>query len=172
MINIQFKPLNEAHFGLMLHWFNSPHVQAFYSLKNWTEEEVSNKLMPYLHHEKQLHGYVIYFEQNPIGYMQSYPVNKHPWENQDLPDGIVEKAAGFDLFIGEKAYLNQDLGKQIVYSFLEEHIWPHYQYCLVDPDMRNEASIRLFRKCGFREHKNVMQKQFQLQLMMKEKNGK
>ena len=40
-------------------------------------------------------------------------------------------------------------------SFLKEHIWPNYRYCFVDPDIRNEASTRLFQKRGFIEHKQI-----------------
>lgn len=31
--SIQFKPLNESHFDLMLRWFNKPHVQPFILLE-------------------------------------------------------------------------------------------------------------------------------------------
>lgn len=171
---IHFKPLNESHFDLILRWFNLPHVQAFYSLRSWTIEEVRNKLMPYLHGEKQIQGYVIYHEKRPIGYIQSCPIKEHPWDNQDLPDKIIQGSAGFDLFIGEKNCFGKGLGMQIVSGFLEGYIWPHYQYCLVDPDIRNEASIRLFRKCGFIEHKqieyiNALQQPVTLQLFIKER---
>lgn len=110
----------------------------------------------------------------PIGYIQSCPIKDHPWENRDLSEEIIQKAAGFDLFIGEEAYLNQGLGKQIIECFLEEHIWPDYQYCIVDPDMRNEASIRLFQKCKFIEHKqidtqNALKQPVTLQLLMKKR---
>ena len=170
--NIQFKPLHESHFDLMLSWFNKPHVQAFYSLRTWTYEEVCKKLEPYVRGEKQISSFIIYSNEHPIGYIQSYPVKNHPWENQDLSEKITQEAAGFDLFIGEETYLNQGLGKQIIECFLEEHIWPEYQYCFVDPDVRNEASMRLFQKCGFIEHKqvksyNTLKQPVTLKLLMK-----
>lgn len=172
--NIHFKPLDESYFGLMLRWFNKSHVQAFYSLRTWTYEEVCQKLEPYVRGEKQISGFIVYLGDCPIGYIQSCPIKDHPWENQDLSEEIIQRAAGFDLFIGEEAYLNQGLGKQIIEHFLEEHIWPKYQYCFVDPDIRNEASMRLFQKCGFIEHKqieaqNALKQPVILQLLMKKR---
>lgn len=172
--SIQFKPLNESHFDLMLCWFNKSHVQAFYSLRTWTYEEVCKKLEPYVRGEKQISSFIIYQDNHPIGYIQSYPIKDHPWENQDLSEEIIQRAAGFDLFIGEETYLNQGLGKQIIECFLEGHIWPKYQYCIVDPDIRNEASMRLFQKCGFIEHKqidtqNALKQPVTLQLLMRKR---
>jgi aminoglycoside 6'-N-acetyltransferase len=172
--NIHFKPLNESHFDLMLRWFNKPHVQAFYSLRTWTFEEVCKKLEPYVRGEKQITGFIIYLKDYPIGYIQSCPIKNHPWETQDISEEIIKEAAGFDVFIGEEAYLNQGLGKQIIDSFLKEHIWPNYQYCFVDPDIRNEASMRLFQKCGFIEHKQIdsqdtLKQPVTLRLLMKKR---
>lgn len=172
--NIQFKPLNESHFDLMLDWFNKPHVQAFYSLRTWTDEEVYKKLEPYVRGEEQISSFIIFLSDSPIGYIQSYPLKDHPWEDQDLSEEIIQEAAGFDLFIGEEAYLNKGLGKQIIECFLEEHIWPSYQYCFVDPDIRNEASLNLFQKCGFTLHqqivsKNALKQPVTLKLLMKKR---
>jgi hypothetical protein len=45
---IHFEPFQESHFELVHYWFNQPHVQAFFSLKFWTREEISKKLTSYL----------------------------------------------------------------------------------------------------------------------------
>ena len=177
MENIYFEPLKELHFELILRWFNKPHVQAFYSLRNWTYEEVYKKLKPYVQREAQMNSFIAYLENHPIGYIQSYSLKDHPWENQDLSEETIRKAAGFDLFIGEENYLKKGIGKQIIESFLKEHIWPNYQYCFVDPDIQNIASIRLFQKCGFIEHKqihsqNALKQPVTLKLMMTTKHIK
>lgn len=173
-IEIYFEPLNVSHFSLVLRWFNEPHVQSFYSLRSWMYDEVYSKLLPYVRGENQMSSFIIYFEKRPIGYIQSYPVKDHPWENQDLSEKIIQDAAGFDLFVGEQNYLRRGLGFQIIENFLEKHIWPKYRYCLVDPDVRNEASIRLFQKSGFIEHKeissqNAMKQNVTLKLLMRKR---
>lgn len=170
---IYFVELDESHFPLIHAWFNKPHVQLFYSLKPWTLEEVRQKLTPRLHREEQK-GYIVYFRKQPIGYIQRYPIKDYPLESQDLPDKVIQEAAGIDLFIGEEEFSGKNLGYRIVNCFLEECVWPLYRYCLADPDIRNTASIRLFQKCGFKEHKRVaskdaLQRDVSLQLFIKER---
>lgn len=174
MPKISFTPLSEEHFPLIHAWFNEPHVQAFYSLRTWTLEEVRQKLTPYLQGVEGLKCYIALIDQIPIGYVQCYPVKKHPWDNQDLPDEIIQNSAGLDLFIGEKKFIAKGFGRRILDAFLTSHIWPYYRYCLVDPDIRNEASIRLFSKCGFKEHqqissKDALQRPVSLKLFIKER---
>jgi RimJ/RimL family protein N-acetyltransferase len=171
---IAFTPLQEEHFPVIHSWFNLPHIQAFYSLKMWTLDEVGKKLTPYIQGKGDLKCYIISFDEKPIGYIQCYPVKKHPWDNQDLTKEVIENGAGLDLFIGEKEYVGKGLGSQILDAFLKNYIWPHYQYCLVDPDTRNEASLRFFKKCGFKEYqkistKDALERPATLQLFIKER---
>jgi aminoglycoside 6'-N-acetyltransferase len=169
-----FEPLTEKYFSLIHDWFNAPHIQAFYSLRDWTVEEVRQKLTLYIRGMGDMKCYIISFDKTPIGYVQCYPVNKHPWDNQDLTDEIIQDSAGIDLFIGEKEFIGKGLGCQILDTFLKRHIWPYYRYCLADPDIRNEVSMCLFKKCGFREHqqincKDALQRPVTLQLFIKER---
>lgn len=174
MSGITFKPLSEEDFELILEWFNQPHVQAYYSLRPWTYEEVYRKLTPYTRGEFQMSSYIICLDEHSIGYIQSYPVREHPWDNQDLTEEVTQKAAGFDLFIGDPNYLRKGLGEKIVESFLENYIWPTYRYCVVDPNIQNAASLYLFQKCGFKEHKQInskdaLQQSVILKLMIRER---
>jgi aminoglycoside 6'-N-acetyltransferase len=174
MEKLEFVSLDESHFPLIHQWFNKPHVQAFYSLRAWTFEEVHKKLMPYVHGEKQMKSFIIYHGEHPVGYIQSYPIKDHPWKNQDLSDEVIQEAAGIDLFIGEEGHVGKGFGCEVINRFLEKYIWPSYRYCLADPDMRNEISVRLFRKCGFIEHKQILskdalQRSVSLQLFIKER---
>lgn len=153
---IQFKPYNETDVGLILRWFNKPHVQKFYSLKNWNLEEVHQKMAA--NRAKGIKIFIIYWDENPVGYIQSYAVKDHLWDNVELSDDMTNSAGGIDLFIGEESYLGKGLGVKIMNQFLEEHIWPYYQYCFADPDINNEPSIALFQKCGFKKIKEIKTK--------------
>jgi RimJ/RimL family protein N-acetyltransferase len=156
----------------MYHWFNKPHVQRYYSLRDWTEEEVFQKLLPYIAFDKGVHGFVIAVDEYFIGYIQYYPIVLHPWPKQDLPPHIINTAAGVDLFIGEESYMGQGWEAKIVNVFCQTILSKQYRYCFVDPDIRNVASLRMFAKCGFCPHKIVNSKdtlgnEVKLQLMFK-----
>lgn len=155
---ISFTPLSEEHFRLIHTWFNEPHVQSFYSLRAWTIEEVRQKLTPYIQGVGGMECYIISIDKTPMGYIQCYPVKKHLWDNQNLVEEVIQNSAGMDLFIGEKEFMGKGLGGQILETFLKNYIWTRYKYCLVDPDIRNEISIRLFKKCGFRKHQQISSK--------------
>ena len=150
-----FRPLSKGDIPLIHRWFNMPHVQTFYSLRQWTEEEVLEKLKPILEKEQPIFGFIIYYSQKPIGYIQYYRLADYPWPNQDIDEEISQLAAGLDLFIGEVSFIQKGIGSKAILSFLEEEIWLHFSFCFVDPDLRNEASIRMFQKCGFQLHKNI-----------------
>jgi len=171
---ISFQPLQQEDSSLMHMWFNRPHVQQFYSLRSWQEMEVLEKLKPSLSSEKQLLGFIVRLGDIAIGYIQHYPVKDHPWAGQDLEEEILSKACGIDLFIGEEKWIHKGLGREIVNTFLETKVWPHFSYCVVDPDIHNTISIRMFQKCGFSLHKTVqavnkLGKSSDLCLMVKER---
>ena len=155
---ISFTPLSKEHFALIHTWFNEPHVQSFYSLRAWTIEEVRQKLTPYIQGVGGMECYIISNDKIPIGYIQCYPVKEHPWDNQNLVEEVIQNSAGIDLFIGEKEFIGRGIGCQILEAFLKSYIWTRYKYCLVDPDIRNDISIQLFKKCGFRKHQQISSK--------------
>src|ERR1700722_7593310 len=104
--DFQFRPLALSDIPLMHTWFNLPHVQQFYSLRHWTENEVLEKLKPYIIGEKPIYGFVIVFTNRPIGYLQYYPLVDFPLPDQELADSIIQHAAGLDFFIGNPIYIN------------------------------------------------------------------
>lgn len=151
-------------------------MQEFYSLRKWSYAEVEQKYLPRVTGEVSVKPYIIVHEDTPIGLIQTYPVKDHPWKDQDLVPEIVDQAAGIDLFIGEVAYLSKGLGTKIFRQFLEEHIWPRFKYCLSDPDVRNEASVRMFERVGFKRYKVIESEDelgncVTLLLMMAEREG-
>lgn len=146
---IFFEPLKLQHLPLIHRWFNTPHVQQFYSLRSWTEEEVYTKLLPLIEHQVSLKGYIIRKDTRPLGYIQCYPVKDYPWDGLCIPEDILANAAGLDLFIGEEEYLGKKLGTAILSRFIQEHIWNSYTFCFADPNQANAASVRLFENAGF-----------------------
>lgn len=85
-----FKPLSFADVPLMYRWFNLPHVQKFYSLREWAEKEVLEKLKLYITGEKPVSGFIVLMDENPIGYVQQYKISEqyevgdYSWLDQGL----------------------------------------------------------------------------------------
>ena len=79
-----FKPLSFSDVPLMCQWFNLPHVQKFYSLRPWTEDEVLEKFQPYITGDKPVLGFIVLMNEKPIGYIQQYKIRDYPWPNQKL----------------------------------------------------------------------------------------
>lgn len=155
----------------MHRWFNAPHVQAFYSLHDWSEKEVLEKLTPYITGEKPVVGWIVLIDKQPIGYVQNYRVVDYPWPNQGLSQAIIDSAAGMDIFIGDEAMIGCGVGPRIIEQFLQMHIWPEFNYCLVDPNIKHQAAIRCYQKVGFKTHRvieteDAMGRSEQVQLMM------
>lgn len=150
-----FRSIAKVDIPLIHQWFNSPHVQEFYSLRQWTEAEVLEKLKPILSGEKTVFAFIINYSQKPIGYIQYYRVQDYPWPDQEIVKDICAQSAGLDLFIGDSSFIRKRLGSSIVKAFLDQAIWPHFSFCFVDPDSRNMASIRMFQNCGFKFHKQI-----------------
>lgn len=152
---IHFEALEDGHFPLLTEWFNRPHVQEFYSMHDWTLEGVSSKYTPYVRQEKPVNCYIAYLDAEPFAFIQDFAVKDFGWPGQDFAPDMIEKAAGIDLFIGETPMLNKGLGSELLEAFLQTHVWPRYEFCVVDPEARNVASQRFFHKCGFRTHKTI-----------------
>jgi aminoglycoside phosphotransferase (APT) family kinase protein/RimJ/RimL family protein N-acetyltransferase len=147
-----FRPLNLSDIPLICRWFNLPHVMKFYSLRKWTEDEVLKKLKPYISGEQSVSGFIVLMNEKPIGYAQQYKVSDYPWPNQNLPIEIVSRAASMDLFIGDESLFGKGIGQQIIQEFIENKIWPIFQYCIVDPDIRNNVAIKCYENLNFKEH--------------------
>ncbi len=113
------------------------------------------KLTPYLERQKPIFGLIAEHDGQPVGYCQYCLVKDFPWPGQNFEKKVIDSAAGLDFFIGEANLLRQGLGQSIIREFLEKVLWPRFQYCIVDPDIRNEASVKLFEKCGFLAHQII-----------------
>lgn len=171
---INFRPVSVDDISQIHSWFNEKHIQSFYSLREWTEKEVLEKLTPVIEGKKPLFGFIAMVNNEPIGYLQYCRVKEFPWPNQDFEFEIANEAAGLDFFIGNPLLIGKGLGYQIINNFLDQIIWPNFQFCIVDPDVGNIASIKLFEKCSFKRHKEIdtkdtLGKPVRLLLMIKSK---
>lgn len=166
-MNITFVPLAVSHFPLLLKWLEAPHVKAWWDQDiNWTPEIIRQKYESYTRSykvlkledrriQKPIHAFVIALDDHPIGYIQYY--NKHDfpshhgYDSSDLP----RSCAGFDWYIGESEFTGRGIGSQVLSMFIQEHVFPKFQYVFVDPESNNSIAIRAYKKAGFARVKEV-----------------
>lgn len=63
-----------------------------------------------------------------------------------------------------------------MHAFLNQYVWSQFQYCIVDPDVRNIAAIRCYEKLHFTPHRviatsDALGHAVQLQLMILDQNA-
>ena len=167
-MNITFAPLSEAHFPLLLKWFETSHVKAWwYQDISYTADLVKEKYVSYVEGYKLENGvkkaiscFVIYVNNNSIGYIQIY--NAYDFtRNQPLLD-LPKSLAAIDFFIGDADYIGKGIGVEVLKVF----DYQGYKNILVDPDMDNIAAIKTYERLGFKKIKEY--KESNEILMLKE----
>ena len=176
MSTIQFRPVVQSDYPLLHRWFNTPHVQEFYSLGEWSTRAICNKFSRHVDGASDVDGFIIEYDNVSIGFIQHYPYKNYTLSELAIPANIINEMAGVDLFIGQPEFLGKGLGTQVVHAFLSQKIWPSYAHCLADPDLRNERAIKLFKRCGFAKQCIVQSRDdvgrpTQLQIMIAHKNN-
>jgi aminoglycoside 6'-N-acetyltransferase len=163
---ITFKPLNESHFPFLLKWLESPHVKKWWPADRslgaggdqdvtYTIELVKEKYSSYVKGyklevgaQKPIQAFIIYSDQNPVGYIQIYNAYDFPRSKPLL--GLPSNLGAFDIFIGEEEVLKQGLGSKAIVQLLKLH-GNQYSYIFADPDSSNIAAIKCYEKAGFKK---------------------
>lgn len=157
-MQIQFIPLAESHLPLLWKWLEAPHVKAWWDQDvTYTLDLVQQKFGKHLHgmpmsstSNKLTYAYIVYIDENPIGYIQAYNALCFSEENGLDAVLIPASSAGIDMFIGEQECVGKGFGAKILKSFCNEILSPYFNYCLVDPDSQNHRAIHTYKKAGFK----------------------
>jgi RimJ/RimL family protein N-acetyltransferase len=154
LVSISFRRLRHSEIPLIHRWLHTPHVARWWYEDVGTLEEVEERYSAYIEGRENVEAYLIFHEESPIGYMQTYSISIE--EEYEKLVG-VEGAAGLDLFIGEEEFLHRGLGSKIIRCFIEEVVFPdeRYEACVIGPEPRNKSAIRAYEKVGFRHFKTV-----------------
>ena len=155
-MHITFEQLRDEHLALLLVWLETPHVKEWWDQDvKYTPSLVKEKFGKYIYESKNLDGlpyttyaYIIYIDQIPIGYIQFYQ-GIGSVQDKNLNIVIPKRLAGCDMFIGDERYIDKGLGPKILIKFLNEHVDPYFDACLVDPDRSNLRAVKMYEKAGF-----------------------
>lgn len=154
---IQFLPLTEQHFPLMLSWLQKPHVKAWWDSKTeWTLERVYEKYSSYVQGFKNLdglarpiHSFILALGHVLVGYLQVY--NLYDFPRAKPLSHLPAQCAAFDIFIGEENSLRRGIGSNALRVFFEQKIDSTFTHAFADPDIDNIAAILAYEKAGFKK---------------------
>ncbi|MHA1558480.1 MAG: GNAT family N-acetyltransferase [Alphaproteobacteria bacterium] len=161
---INFQPLDFCHFKLLHQWMNTQYVSRWWGENRdfWSIKDIKDKYRTYVDgykimngERKTIHGFVIYLDYKPVGYIQYYNAYDFPRKEGYKLTGFPESLALIDVYIGEKDYVGKGIGPKFIKQFLEEYVWQDFDACLVDPDKKNDFAIRAYTKVGFQIVKTV-----------------
>lgn len=135
----------------LLHtWLNEPHIA-----ERW-DGSVSIKEVrkQYFRQNDNLEPYIVYLNDNPIGYVQSYWTSRCRsgwWEDEKDPGTI-----GIDYFIGQVQRLDQGIGTEMIKQFAQMLFCnSEVTRIISDPNPNNPRSVRCLEKAGFTKIKDI-----------------
>ncbi|MBI2706843.1 MAG: GNAT family N-acetyltransferase [Proteobacteria bacterium] len=164
---IKFHPLQEKHFPLLLHWLESPHIKAWWDQDvHWTMDLIKEKYGCYVKEfkrltlpdktiEKPMYAFIMCVDGVEVGYIQYYDAYDFPREQGYELEGLPSSLASIDVFIGEEDFVGKGLGPLLMETFLNEHVFKHFDAVFVDPDTANLHAIRAYEKAGFKKIKTI-----------------
>lgn len=142
---ISFNSLQIKDLELLKKWFNEAHVKEF-----WHESDDIVALKNKFIDEHPKHGvksFIIYYNDEPIGYVQSYEAEKagQGWWADAEPGTF-----GIDLFIGDNKMIGKGIGTRIVKEFITK-ISREFDVkkIIIDPSPENAKMIHICEKIGF-----------------------
>jgi len=146
---IRFRPLQLTDLETMRRWLNSDFVARWWP--GWPSlEQVREKYTPRISGEDPTRGFVIEVAGRDVGFIQCYrDVADAPHLRSLIPD--PERAAGIDLFIGDRADAYRGFGPRVIQQFLRDVVFALAEttVCIIDPAQNNAAAIRAYEKVGF-----------------------
>jgi len=74
---------------------------------------------------------------------------------QGIWDKKNESLAALDFYVGQPTYIEKGLESEVLQSFLQIHVFKHYDACLVDPEKSNKIALKTYAKAGFSTVKDL-----------------
>ncbi|MBY0549563.1 MAG: acetyltransferase [Candidatus Obscuribacterales bacterium] len=148
---LSFRPLQEAHFSLLLAWLTAAHVQQWWGSDVRTIEHVVAKYLPRLSDDSLVRCFIVFQAEQPIAYIQAYWLADFPDYSKQLPLADLTGVASLDVFIGEQPLLGKGIGTALVRLFLRDVVFGlmRAESCVVGPAVDNVGAIRAYERAGF-----------------------
>lgn len=149
---VAFRPLTEADLPVVARWLREEHVQEWWKDPS-APERVQEKYLPRILGNDPTDMYVVTFDGQDIGLIQSYRVRDHPsWAETIAGSGLAfPSAAGIDYLIGERDLVGQGIGSAAIRAFTDFVFaaYPDVESIVVTPQAANQASCRVLGEAGY-----------------------
>ncbi len=153
---IDFRPLSESDFPLLLKWLETEHVKEWWDQDiSWTSALVQKKYTDYVKGykleegiQKSIRAFIISLGAVSVGYIQVY--DAYSFRRSKSLEGLPASLGAFDIFIGEESALRCGVASLAIKVLFENFI-DTYRYIFADPDGNNIAAIRAYEKAGFKK---------------------
>jgi RimJ/RimL family protein N-acetyltransferase len=165
---ISFRPLAASDLAMLYEWLHRPHVLEWWGDPG-TYAELEHDYLPHTTDESTTRGYITLFENEPIGFIQSYVVigSGDGWWEQETDPG----ARGIDQFLANQEQLGRGLGRAMIHAFVNQLFQdPVVTKVQTDPSPENERAIRCYRRVGFVDVGEVVTPDGLALLMVKERS--
>ncbi|MFK7824498.1 MAG: GNAT family N-acetyltransferase [Oligoflexales bacterium] len=127
-------------------WLTKPHITE------WLHSEGLNNTFVSLDEsfigDSDMEHWIAYEDGNPFGYLITSEVDKNFSDVSGI-DSDCGKAITLDLFIFDEDYLGRGYGTRMIKEFLLS-MFPNITDVLIDPEIRNERAIHVYKKVGFK----------------------
>lgn len=162
-MSIDFKPLTQSDFPLLLKWLETLHVKQWWDSNiKWTAELIAEKYSSYVENykkviidnkivKKPIYAFIIIHNGIPIGYIQHYNIYDFIEDFSFLSvDSLPKSCASLDFYIGNINFIGKKLGHVIVMEFYRRYIFPTFNHIILTVDSKNIIAIRTYGKAGFK----------------------
>lgn len=159
MLNLSFKRLELSKCNLLHKWLQLAHVRIYW-------DDGDRNLIHVINHYMSLDEtkrYLFYSSLEPIGYIQSYPINStHQYFTMvDTNNRVI----GIDFFIGNPEFLDKGHASIVIKEFISTYC--NNYNIIVDPNLNNHKAIHIYEKIGFYKLSQFSHEGTSYQLMIK-----
>lgn len=139
---------------LLVSWLNDPLVLTYYAGRDSPHN--MDRVEEDFYQEDPAVRCIIEFHHQPIGYIQFYELGEEERFEYGYSDPN-EKIYGTDQFIGDTAYWDKGIGKQLVKSMLDYLLDVRKaDRVVMDPQQWNVRAISCYERCGFTKVKELI----------------
>lgn len=143
----------EKDMNTLLKWLSDPQVLEWWGAEEapWDLDKVIKEFGENTAPDSTVVACFILLDENPIGYVQYYPIEQDSYKfNDEDTYHSVKGGYGLDMFIGEPTLWGQGIGKKAVKA-LEKQLSDELQVDIlcVDPERDNKRAVHFWKKAGF-----------------------